>query len=110
MLSLMAVIPVGTGIACAQRFALGSLGGTLSRTLASFRLSEPRFASLLCLGWLYRANKLEWWASRWLSASRRWRCRPSQPRIGLANRFPGFWSDRTPLAHACAYLSRAIAE
>ena len=74
----------------AQRFALGVIGGALPRTPASFRLSAPRFAgrwnnfgACCCL-------KVNWWASRWLSASRRWRCRPSQPRIGLANRFPGF--------------------
>jgi hypothetical protein len=36
--------------------------------------------------------------------------RSSQPRNGLANRFPGFWSDRTPLAHICACLFGAIAE
>lgn len=33
-----------------------------------------------------------WRASRWLSASRRWRCRPPQPRIGLANPITWRWS------------------
>ena len=35
---------------CAQRCALGRLGGALPRTPASFRLSWLRFAGLLWLG------------------------------------------------------------
>jgi hypothetical protein len=92
----------------AQRFALGLYGGALPRTPDSFTLRDARFA-----GW---GIKLEvccrmdrnWRASRWLSASRRWRCRPSQPRIGLSNRLPGFWSDRTPLAHKSASRGAVI--
>jgi len=83
----------------AGRFAPGRCGGALPRTPASFTLNEPRFAGREKNNRVCCRNGFNWWASRWLSASRRWRCRPSQPRTGLANRFPGFWSDRTPLAH-----------
>jgi hypothetical protein len=86
----------------AQRCALGLYGGALPRTPASFTLSAPRFAGPGVIFGACCGDVLNWWASRWLSASCRWRCRPSQPRIGLANRLPGFWSDRTPLAHKSA--------
>ena len=79
----------------AQRFALGQYGGALPRTPANFRLRETRFAGRVSPCFPWRDGR----ASRWLSASCHWRCRSSQPRIGLANRLPGFWSDRTPLAH-----------
>ena len=88
-----------TTLVDSRRFAPNQCGGALPRTPASFRLSWSRFARHQ---FRFVTGKGADWngrASRWLSASRRWRCRPSQPRIGLANRFPGFWSDRTPLAH-----------
>src|SRR3569833_1988571 len=78
----------------AQRFAMRRYGGVPPRTPANFRLRETRFA-----GYIVEKFRCDGRASRWLSASCHWRCRPSQPRIGFANRQPGFWSDRTLLAH-----------
>jgi len=82
-----------------RRFAPGQNDGAPPRAPPSFRLRRPRFAERQF--WFWRGKGEDWdgRASRWLSASRCWRCRPSQPRIGLGNRLPGFWSDRTPLAH-----------
>lgn len=85
----------GRLVGVAQRFALRRDGGALPRAPANFRLREARFADHFLIACL----SCDGWASRWLSASRRWSCRPSQPRIGFANRLPGFRSDRTPLAH-----------
>jgi hypothetical protein len=91
--------PLGIESVCFRRFVPGMNGGALPRTPPSFTLRMPRFAGrqIGCAG--RKGERGDWWASHWLSASCRWRCRPSQPRIGLGNRFPGFWSDRTPLAH-----------
>lgn len=91
-----------TNVFALRRFAPGLYSGALPRTPASFRLSNPRFAGRQFRFLRGKGDNLYGWASRWFSPSRRWRCRPSQPRIGLANRFSGFWSDRTPLAHDCA--------
>lgn len=88
----------------ARRYAPGLNDGALPRTPDSFTLSAPRIAGLGIICGVCCRGELSWGASRWLSASRRWRCRPSQRRIGLSNRFPGFWSDRTPLAHEYASL------
>ena len=73
--------------------------GALPHTPASLMLRFARFARPGNIRGGRWQKAWNWWASRWLSASRRWRCRPSQPRTGLANRLPGFWFDRTPLAH-----------
>lgn len=90
----------------ARRFAPGS--GALPRTPPSFRLRR------FWLNWKeasFRGTEGEnksGRASRWLSASRWWRCRPPQPRIGLGNRWPGFWTDRTPLTHIFAFHSSRV--
>jgi len=94
----------------ARRCAPGLNVGALPRTPTSFTLSGPRFAGLEVIIGVCFGKELNWRASRWLSTSRRWRCRPSQPRIGLVNRLPGLWSDRTPLAHEYASLLGVAAE
>jgi hypothetical protein len=54
----------------ALRFALGMYGGALPRTPASFTLSVARCAGPGVIFGTCCGMELNWWASRWLSASR----------------------------------------